>query len=128
MNLPDKYSDFQEILNEYYNKYRTFNETFPDRIKTREDNISMYYQSQELIQHLSNQKNLENMTKYELIYADKNKKEKVRKDLDKILASIEHKMWWYKYSQVEDFEEENLINEIDIYYNFPKRSQILSKK
>jgi hypothetical protein len=128
MNLPDKFTDFQEILNDYYNRYRSFNETFPQRIKTREDNINLFYQSQDLIQHLLKQNDLENMTKYELIYPDTNKKEKVKKELDKILESIEHKMWWYKYSQMEDFEEDNLVNEIDIYFNFTRRSQILSKK
>ena len=128
MYIPDKLTDFQQVLNEYYNKYRNFNQTFPDRIKTREDNINILYQSQEITQHMSNQSNLENLSKYEIPHADDKKKVKAKKELDKILGSIEHKMWWYKYKEVDDFEEENLINEIDIYYNFPNRSQLLSNK
>lgn len=128
MELPNKTTDFQEILNLYFQKYQKFNEEFPSHIKTREDNIGNYYQCMNMLQYMENQSSLDSIFKYESIYTEVNKKKQIRNQLDKILDSIEHKRGWYKYCNIDDYEECNILNEIDSHFNFEKRSYILDKK
>ena len=54
--------------------------------------------------------------------------ESIKNDLNDVLKSIENKMWWYKYRDIDDFEENNILGEIDSHYNFEKIEHIYSKK
>jgi hypothetical protein len=68
------------------------------------------------------------MFKFNSFYLDSNRKQEVRLKMDKILESIEHKMWWYKHSNIDDFESSNVINEIDTRYKFEKIESIWEKR
>jgi hypothetical protein len=125
--MPSRSTDFQEVLNEYYTRYKSFNEDFPDFFKLRTDNLSKYYQCMSLVNHMSTQTDLNKMNKFNDFYLNV-KKEQTGKKLNSILDSIEHKMWWYKYRDMDDFEENNIVNEIDSHFQFQRIGDILSKK
>lgn len=43
---------------------------------------------------------------------------------NKIVDSIENKMWWYKYSDYDEFESSNILSEIDHHYKFVRKEDI----
>lgn len=126
--MPNKNTDFQEILNIYYSNYQKFNDEFPDHIRIRNDNLSKYYQCISMLNHMNTQTNLNSMYKFNSFYIDQSKRSQIRTKLDKILNSIENKMWWYKYRDMDDFEDNNIINEIDSHFNFERIEDIMAKK
>ena len=121
--MPSHNTDFTAILNDYYNKYKYFNEEFPYHVKLRNDIVGKYYQCINLIDHMATQRNLEETSKYDKIYI---KKPEIKTRFEKITESIDQKMWWYKYRDVDDFEENNILNEIDSLYGFQKVGDILN--
>lgn len=68
------------------------------------------------------------MIKFDSFYIDSTKRQEVKIKFDKILESIEHKMWWFKHCNVDDFEVNNVVNEIDSHYRFEKINDILAKR
>lgn len=67
-------------------------------------------------------KNLTN--KFHSFPLDNQKSLQIKIKTNKIIESIENKMWWYKYSDFDDFESSNIISEIDNHYGFRRKDQI----
>ncbi len=42
-----------------------------------------------------------------------------------MVNNLDSQVWWYKYTNFDDFEVNNVINEIDSHYNFEKIDNIL---
>jgi hypothetical protein len=61
-------------------------------------------------------------------YIDKSKREEAKQRLNKRIDDLEHNTWWYKYAEIDTFEVDNLISEIDIRYNFQSVTDILNKQ
>jgi len=55
---------------------------------------------------------------------DNQKELQIKIKTNKIIDSIENKMWWCKLSDYDDFESSNLISEIDNYFDFSKKDFI----
>jgi hypothetical protein len=125
--MPNRNTDFQEILNTYYAGYKVFNEDFPDLVKLKSDNLSKYYQCMSLVNHMVTQTELNKMQKFNDFYLNRPKEQSTKK-LNEILESIEQKMWWYRYRDMDDFEENNIVNEMDSHFGFEKISNIYNKK
>ena len=47
-------------------------------------------------------------------------------EFNNIIDSINNKMWWYKYSDVNDYETKNLVHEIDNHFGFSNYSEIFN--
>lgn len=125
--MPNRNTDFQEVLNNYYSNYKNFNEEFPDLVKLKSDNLSKYYQCMSLVNHMATQTDLNNIRKFNDFYMNRPKEQSTKK-LNEILESIEQKMWWYRYRDMDDFEENNIVNEIDSHFGFEKISDIYNRK
>jgi hypothetical protein len=52
MELPNKNTDFQEILNMYFSKYHQYNYDFPNHMRVREDKLNNYYQCLNMVQYM----------------------------------------------------------------------------
>jgi hypothetical protein len=114
---PDKHTDYQSILNEYFSNYKTFNEDFPGHLSIRSSNISKFYQCQSMINHLSMQTSLDHLNKFREFYLDSTKLKE--KELKKMFDHLESKLDIFQ-CEVDDFEEANLINEIDLHFNLQR--------
>jgi hypothetical protein len=61
-------------------------------------------------------------------YIDNSRKNDIKNLLNKRIEDLEQNTWWYKYEQIDSFEIENIIQDIDTKYNFPNISDVLNKK
>jgi hypothetical protein len=74
------------------------------------------------------QKDLNSMYQINSTYIDKSKLEEAKHRLNKRIDDLEHNAWWYKYAEIDTFEVDSLISEIDMRYNFTHREDILNKQ
>lgn len=118
--------NFQNVLNEYYDKYRAFNFEFPDHVQLRDDNFCYFQQCKEMLDYLHT--NNDAMNKFEKFKLNKNKEPEIRIKVNKIIESIEHKSSWYTMANFDEFEEMNILNEVDSHFKFERRSDLLNKK
>lgn len=120
--------DYTALINNYYTNYYQFCVDFPYHMEIRDNKILFYYQCLALVEHIEKTNNLELLSKFTQFKLNENQKNEIKREVDQILESIESKAVWYQYSNIDDFEEENMLNEIDLMYNFENRSDILRKK
>lgn len=120
--------DYTVLINNYYNNYYQFCLDFPYHMSIRENKILFYYQCLALVEHVEKTNNLDLLRKFTDFKLNENQRTEVKREVDQILESIESKTLWYKFSNIDEFEEDNIINEIDLMYNFEKQNNILSKK
>ena len=135
MKFPNE-NDFQFLVNDYFNKYRDFCIDFPNSLYTRETNFLLMFQCIEIVNYFDdlekNMKKGENMASYAVNFnrfmLDKNKEILCRMKVDDMEKKFLNKNTWYQYTVIDDFEENNILNEIDARYEFESRDEILRKK
>ena len=128
MKIPEE-KDYEMLINKYFNMYKEFCVNFPQREFIREENILLFYKNFELLKHLENLKNEnERWTLFTTFMLDKNRQVHVRKLLDEMEKAYNSNAWWYEDGYYDDFEENNLLDEIDNRYGYKKRSEIFDFK
>ena len=128
-NVPD--SEYEDIVNKYFEEYRNFCLTFPEAERIREDNFFIYYQTLDLLKYMENIKPetaLNDCNQFKQFMLDKNKEFSNKLIIDEMEKQYRYKNDVYQYNIIDEFEENNLLDEIDNRYNFEPRSVILNKK
>ena len=128
-NVPD--SEYEDIVNKYFEEYRNFCLTFPEAERIREDNFFIYYQTLDLLKYMENIKPetaLNDCNQFKQFMLDKNKEFSTKLIIDEMEKQYRYKNDVYQYNIIDEFEENNLLDEIDNRYNFEPRSVILNKK
>ena len=124
-------SDFQYIVNQYFEEYRNFCYSFPETERVREDNFFIYYQTLDLLKYMENIKPetaLNDCNQFKQFMLDKNKEYSTKLIIDEMEKQYKYKNDVYQYNIIDEFEENNLLDEIDNRYNFEPRNSILNKK
>ena len=128
MVMPDP-AEYEKIVNTYFNMYKEFCVSFPERETVREENVLLYYQNYEMIKFMDSLKGQIDNDKLKLFnqfMLNKNKEYQMKKRLDAMEKAYSSKSWWSEYAMIDDFEENNLLDEIDNRYNFKKRNDIVN--
>lgn len=129
LNFEEK--DMKEVVEKYFKEYQDFCFSFPEKEKLREDNFFTYYQCADLLDYLEDLKpeiELENGSKFKKFILDKNKEFSIKMKIDEMEKQFRSKNDVYKYTVIDDFEENQLLDDIDNRYNFENRYDILNKK
>ena len=129
LKVPEK--DMKDIVNQYYNEYKDFCFNFPEQEKLREDNFFVYYQCIDLLNYMENlnpENALEEGSPFKQFMLDKNKEFSTKLMIDEMEKQYRFKNDVYQDTFIDEFEENNLLDEIDNRYNFEPRSNILNKK
>ena len=129
LKVPEK--DMKDIVNQYYNEYKDFCFNFPEHEKLREDNFFVYYQCIDLLNYMENlnpENALEEGSPFKQFMLDKNKEFSTKLMIDEMEKQYRFKNDVYQDTFIDEFEENNLLDEIDNRYNFEPRSNILNKK
>ena len=124
-------TDFQYIVNRYFEEYRNFCYSFPETERVREDNFFIYYQTLDLLNYMENIKPetaLNDCNQFKQFMLDKNKEFSTKLIIDEMEKQYKYKNDVYQYNIIDEFEENNLLDEIDNRYNFEPRISILNKK
>ena len=120
--------DYQYLINDYFEKYKKFNFEFPETEELRLDNFFLYYQNLELVKYMESLKGNEEIIQFNKFLLDKNKMPLIRNKVDKMENEYNNKNDFYENYEIDDFEENAILDEIDERYHFEKRSDILNKK
>ena len=129
LKVPEK--EMKDIVNQYYEEYKNFCYSFPEKEKLREDNFFVYYQCIDLLNYMENLKPetaLEEGGPFKQFMLDKNKEFSTKIMIDQMEKQYRFKNDVYQDTFIDEFEENNLLDEIDNRYNFEPRSEILNKK
>ena len=129
LKVPEK--EMKDIVNQYYEEYKNFCYSFPEKEKLREDNFFVYYQCIDLLNYMENLKKenaLEEGSPFKQFTLDKNKEFSTKLLIDQMEKQYRFKNDVYQDTFIDEFEENNLLDEIDNRYNFEPRSEILNKK
>ena len=129
LKVPEK--EMKDIVNQYYEEYKNFCYSFPEKEKLREDNFFVYYQCIDLLNYMENLKKenaLEEGSPFKQFNLDKNKECSTKLLIDQMEKQDRFKNDVYQYTFIDEFEENNLLDEIDNRYHFESRSAILNKK
>lgn len=119
--------EYKYIINMYYESYKNFCLSFPKQHNLREENFLYYYQCLELLKYMEHLKEVGLAgNPFKVFVLNKNKIPQVKRRVDRMEEAHEHKAWWYDEEDIDDFEENNLLDEIDARYNLKKRSLILN--
>ena len=124
-------SEYEAIINKYFDEYKNFCFTFPETQRLREDNFFVYYQCLDLMNYIENIKPetaLNECNQFKQFMLDKNKEFSTKLMIDEMEKQYKYKNDVYQYNIIDEFEENNLLDEIDNRYNFEPRSAILNKK
>ena len=124
-------NDYEEIVNRYYDEYKDFCLSFPQKEKIREDNFYVYFQCLDLLNYMDNirpETALKECNQFKSFMLNKNKEFSTKLLLDEMERQYKYKNDVYEYNTIDEFEENNLLDEIDNRYNFEPRSSILNKK
>ena len=124
-------SEYDAILNQYFEEYKRFCITFPEVERLRENNFFIYYQSLDLLNYMENIKpetSLNECNQFNKFMLDKNKEFSTKLIIDEMEKQYKYKNDVYQYNVIDEFEENNLLDEIDNRYNFESRYSILNKK
>ena len=121
---PNRYED---IINTYFQYYKDFNLNYPEHEELRLNNFFTLFRTQELIKYMEflNKNEINKFNKFKL---DVNKMSWVRNYVNRKENAYNNKTDFYDNFDIDDFEENALLNEIDERYGFEKRSDILNKK
>ena len=129
LKVPEK--EMKDIVNQYYEEYKNFCYSFPEKEKLREDNFFVYYQCIDLLNYMENLKKenaLEEGSPFKQFNLDKNKEFSTKLLIDQMEKQYRFKNDVYQYTFIDEFEENNLLDEIDNRYHFEPRNVILNKK
>lgn len=124
-------SEYDIILNKYYKEYKQFCLSFPEVERLREDNFFIYYQSLDLLNYMESmnpETALKDCNLFNKFVLDKNKEFSTKLIIDEMEKQYKYKNDVYQYNVIDEFEENNLLDEIDNRYNFESRHSILNKK
>ena len=127
MEVPSS-DDYEYILNDYFEKYKQFNFEFPENEELRLDNFFLFYQNLELVKYMESLKGNDNIIQFNKFLLDKNKMPLIRNIVNKMENNYNNKNDFYENYDIDDFEENAILDEIDERYHFEKRSDILNKK
>jgi len=121
--------DYEDLINKYFQYYTNFCDSFPQTLKTREENFMYYFQCVEMIKYMENLKeNWEFMQKFNKFMLNKNKIPRVKNRVDKMEEAFLAKTDYADYLEIDDFEENKILDEIDHRYGYENRNKILEKK
>jgi hypothetical protein len=129
LKVPEK--DMKDIVNQYYNEYKDFCFNFPEQEKLREDNFFVYYQCIDLLNYMENlnpENALEEGSPFKQFMLDKNKEFSTKLMIDEMEKQYRFKNDVYQDTFIDEFEENNLLDDIDNRYNFESRNDILNKR
>jgi hypothetical protein len=129
LQFPEK--DMKDVINQYYKEYKDFCFNFPEHENLREDNFFIYYQCMDLLNYMENLKPetaLEKGEQFNQFMLDKNKEFSTKLLIDQMEKQYRYKNDIYEDTFIDEFEENNLLDEIDNRYNFEPRKNILNKK
>jgi hypothetical protein len=120
--------DYEKIVNFYFENYKAFNFEFPLNEELRLDNFFIYYQNLELVKYMESLKGNDDIIQFNKFKLDKNKMPLIRNIVNKMENDYNNKNDFYSNYEIDDFEENAILDEIDERYHFEKRSDILNKK
>lgn len=123
--------DMKDVVEQYFKEYKDFCFSFPEKEKLREDNFFTYYQCIDLLDYMENldpQNALEKGTQFKQFMLDKNKEFATKMKIDEMEKQFRSKNDVYQYTVIDDFEENQLLDDIDNRYNFENRNDIINKK
>ncbi len=129
LKVPEK--EMKDIVNQYYEEYKNFCYTFPEKERLREDNFFIYYQCMDLMNYMESLKKenaLDEGSPFQLFNLDKNKEFSTKLLIDQMEKQYKFKNDVYQYTFIDEFEENKLLDEIDNRYHFEPRNVILNKK
>ena len=129
LKVPEK--EMKDVINQYYKEYKDFCFNFPEHENLREDNFFIYYQCMDLLNYMENLKPetaLEKGEQFNQFMLDKNKEFSTKLLIDQMEKQYRYKNDIYEDTFIDEFEENNLLDEIDNRYNFEPRKNILNKK
>ena len=129
LKVPEK--EKKDIINQYFQDYKDFCFTFPEQEKLREDNFFVYYQCIDLLNYmeeLNPETALEEGGPFKQFMLDRNKEFSTKLMIDQMEKQYRFKNDVYQYTFIDEFEENNLLDEIDNRYNFEPRNEILNKR
>ena len=129
LKVPEK--DMKDVVNQYYKEYKDFCFNFPEHEKLRQDNFFVYYQCIDLLKYMDNLKPetaLDSGETFKQFMLDKNKEFSTKIMIDEMEKQYRFKNDVYQDTFIDEFEENNLLDEIDNRYNFESRNEILNKK
>ena len=109
-------SSLINLLNEYTEKYLSFNLSFPVMVELRNRNFTLLSKCLEQIAFLSRDTNLESKERFDKYYYTIEDKQKAREELDSQLKDVESKIQgsWY----VDDLEARDVVAEIDAFLGY----------
>lgn len=121
--------DYEDLINKYFQYYTNFCDSFPQTLKTREENFMYYFQCVEMIKYMENLKeNWEFMQKFNKFMLNKNKISRIKNRVDNMEKAFLAKTDYADYLEIDDFEENKILDEIDHRYGYENRNKILEKK
>ena len=80
------------------------------------------------MENLNPQNALEKGTQFKQFMLDKNKEFATKMKIDEMEKQFRSKNDIYQYTVIDDFEENQLLDDIDNRYNFENRNDIINKK
>ena len=129
LKFPEK--DMKDVINQYYKEYKEFCFDFPEQEKLRENNFFVYYQCIDLLKYMDNlnpETALDTGEPFKQFMLDKNKEFSTKLMIDEMEKQYRFKNDVYQDTFIDEFEENNLLDQIDNRYNFESRYDILNKK
>ena len=45
-----------------------------------------------------------------------------------MVKNLENQVWWYKYANIDDFEINSIVNEIDAHYKYDSIQDVMDNK
>jgi hypothetical protein len=120
--------NYEELINKYFQQYSTFCFTFPDQVRTREENYMYYFQCLEMIKYMENLKDNDLIIKFNKFMLNKNKIPGIINRVNKMELAYLAKTDYSDYLDIDDFEENTILDEIDQRYGYESRQKILEKK
>ena len=120
--------NYEELINNYFQNYTSFCENFPETLKTREENFMYYFQCVEMIKYMESLKDNEFMEKFNKFMLNKNKIPRIINRVNNMEKAYLAKTDYSDYLDIDDFEVNTILDEIDHRYGYENRNKILEKK
>lgn len=130
MRIPEG-EEFEDIVNNYFNKYKEFCINFPSNQYVRENNFFIFYQCLDMLKFMENLKNEDPLVRcdqFKKFLLDRNKEFATKIKVDQMERGYKYNDDTHLYTIIDDFEENTILDEIDNRYHFEKRSDILNKR
>lgn len=123
----EEYRDY--LTDKYFYSYKNYNEEFPYHIDERNRNYTLFNKSIDGMSYLEKDQDInnpENLIKFKNFYFDSKLEREINCKVDKIINNLDKNINRHDY-QIDDFEERNMIDEIDNIFGYKSFEDIIYK-